>query len=139
MLVLSPHYNARYFLDDYQALCFILLRYSATTVMQGMFYIEVFFGVTPAWVWCCDASNTFTEHENHQTSGEHNKRQCPDHRQTFAANSCVCVFFFPFILDVKFVGSTGQGHRISHPRSFCGACLYFSRMRDSAVAFPCRP
>ena len=48
--------------------------------------------VTPACVWCCDAS-TFTEHEKHQTSnlnmkysGEYNKRQCPDHRQTFAAN-----------------------------------------------------
>ena len=28
-----------------------------------------------------------------QYSGEHNKRQwCPDHRQTFAANSCACVF-----------------------------------------------
>ena len=44
-------------------------------------------------VWCCDAS-TFTEHEDHQISnlnmkysGEHNnKRQCPDHRQTFATN-----------------------------------------------------
>ena len=37
--------------------------------------------------------STFTEHETHQTSDvnmkyskEHNKRQCPDHRQTFAAN-----------------------------------------------------
>ena len=78
--------------------------------MQDIFYIEVFFWVTPACVWCCDASNTFTEHENYQTSGEHNKRQRPDHRETFAANSCVCMFFFPFILDVKFVGSTGQGH-----------------------------
>ena len=51
-------------------------------------------------MWCCDSSTFFTEHEkNHQTSnlymkysGEHNERQCPDHRQTFAANSCVCVF-----------------------------------------------
>ena len=40
----------------------------------------IFFGVTLACVWCCDASK-FTEHENHQTSslnmnysGEHNKR-----------------------------------------------------------------
>ena len=54
--------------------------------------------MTPACVWCCDAS-TFTEHENHQTSnlnkrysGEHNKRQFPDHsRQIFAANIVVCV------------------------------------------------
>ena len=40
---------------------------------------------------------------------------------------CVCVFF-PFILDIKFVGRTSRGHtggrshRISHPPSFCGAC-----------------
>ena len=38
---------------------------------------------------------------------------------------CVCVFF-PFILDIKFVGRTSRGHtggrshRISHPLSFCG-------------------
>ena len=56
----------------------------------------------------------------------------------------VCVFF-PFILDVKFVGCTSRGHtggrshRISHPPSFCGACLYFSREKDSAVPFPRRP
>ena len=54
---------------------------------------------------------------------------------------CVCVFF-PFILDIKFVGRTGRGHtggrshRISHPPSFCGACLNFSREKDSAIPFP---
>ena len=43
-----------------------------------------------------------------------------------------CVMF-PFILDVKFIGCTsrdhtgGRSHKISHPPSFCGACLYFSR------------
>ena len=37
---------------------------------------------------------------------------------------CVCVFF-PFILDIKFVGRTSRGHtggkppRIFHPPSFC--------------------
>ena len=41
---------------------------------------------------------------------------------------CLCVFF-PFILDIKFVGRTrrghtgGRSHRISRPPSFCGACL----------------
>ena len=51
---------------------------------------------------------------------------------------CVCVFF-PFILDIKFVGRTSRGHtggrshRISHPPSFCGACLDFSREKDSAI------
>ena len=59
-------------------------------------------------------------------------------------NVCVCVFF-PFILDVKFVGCTSRGHtggrshRVSDPPSFCGTCLYFSREKDSAVAFPRRP
>ena len=57
---------------------------------------------------------------------------------------CVCVFF-PFILDIKFVGRTsrvhtgGRSHRISHPTSFCGACLHFSREKDSAIPFPRRP
>ena len=58
---------------------------------------------------------------------------------------CVCCVFFPFILDIKFVGRTSRGHtggrshRISHPPSFCGACLNFSREKDSAVPFPRRP
>ena len=57
---------------------------------------------------------------------------------------CLCVFF-PFILDIKFVGRTSRGHtggrshRISHPPSFCGACLNFSREKDSAIPFPRRP
>ena len=57
---------------------------------------------------------------------------------------CVCVFF-PFILDIKFVGRTSRGHtggrshRISHPRSFCGACLNFSPEKDSAIPFPRQP
>ena len=92
-MVLSPHGNARYFLDGNRPLRYILVRYSATTLMYGLYiYIYIYFIVTSACVWCCDAS-TFTEHENHQTSNlnmensrEHNKRQCPDHRQTFAAN-----------------------------------------------------
>ena len=33
----------------------------------------------------------------------------------------------------------GSSHRISHPPSFCGACLNFSREKDSAVPFPRRP
>ena len=59
---------------------------------------------------------------------------------------CVCVFF-PFILDIKFVGRTSRGHtggmshrrkatQDSHPPSFCGACLNFSREKDSTISFP---
>ena len=57
---------------------------------------------------------------------------------------CVCVFF-PFILDIEFVGRSSRGHtggrshRISHPPSFCGACPNFSREKDSAITFPRRP
>ena len=57
---------------------------------------------------------------------------------------CVC-FFFAFVLDIKFVGRTSRGHtgvrshRIFHPPSFCGACLNFSREKDSAISFPRRP
>ena len=55
-----------------------------------------------------------------------------------------CVFF-PFILDIKFVGRTSRGHtggrshRIFNPPSFCGACLDFCREKDSAIPFPRRP
>ena len=67
----------------------------------------------------------------------------PFRHQIFGPNSvCVCVFF-PFILD-KFVGHTSRGHtggrshRISHLPFFCGACLNFSREKDSAIPFPRR-
>ena len=59
-------------------------------------------------------------------------------RVQYSTVQCVCVFF-PFILDIKFVGRTSRGHtggrshRISHPPSFCGACLHFSREKDSAI------
>ena len=59
-------------------------------------------------------------------------------------SQCVCVFF-SFILDIKFVGRTSRGHtggrshRISHPPSFRGAWLNFSREKDSAISFPRRP
>ena len=63
-------------------------------------------------------------------------------RQTPNVCVCVCVFF-PFILDIN--GRTSRGHtrgkshRISHPPSFCRACLNFSREKDSAIPFPRRP
>ena len=56
---------------------------------------------------------------------------------------CVECVFFPFILDVKFVGCSSRGHTggrshmISHPPSICGACLYFSR--EISIIFPCSP
>ena len=46
---------------------------------------------------------------------------------------CVCVVI-PFILDVTALRTHQPGsHRISHIPSFCGACLNFSREKDSAV------
>ena len=64
--------------------------------------------------------------------------------QPSAVCARVCVFF-PFILDIKFVGRTSRGHtggrshRISHPPAFCGACPSFSRAKDSVIPFPRRP
>ena len=67
------------------------------------------------------------------------------------AAMCVCVcacgvcVFFPFILDIKFVGRTSRGHtrgrshRISHPPSFRGVCLIVSREKGSAIPFLRRP
>ena len=65
---------------------------------------------------------------------------------------CVCVlcvfsshsFWASSSLDVpagvtQEEGNTGgRSHRISHPPSFCGACLNFSREKDSAIPFPRR-
>ena len=67
-----------YFLDGNRPLFFwyILLRYSATTVIYGIFYILRAF--PPACVWCCDASTFFTEHENHQTSNLNMKYSIPE-------------------------------------------------------------
>ena len=54
--------------------------------------------------------------------------------------------FFPFILDIKFVGRTSRGytggrsHRTFHPPSFfCGAFFNFSRGKDLAIPFLRRP
>ena len=69
----------------------------------------------------------------------------PVQQTTSGIGHRVCVFvFFPFILDIKFVGRTSRGHtgershRIYHPPSFCGACLNFSREKDTAIPFPRR-
>ena len=58
----------------------------------------------------------------------------------------VCVFsshsfWTSSSLDVPAGVTQEEGHtdRISHSPSFCGACLNFSREKDSAVPFPRRP
>ena len=59
---------------------------------------------------------------------------------------CVCVYVccHPVHSERQVYGRTSRGHtggtphRISPP-SFCGACLNFSREKDSAVSFPRRP
>ena len=82
-VVLSPHGIARDFLDGNRPLWYILLRYSATTVGNVwyiLYFVFCIFWVTPTCVWCCDA-NTFTEHENQQTSNLNMK-----------CVVCVCVF-----------------------------------------------
>ena len=58
---------------------------------------------------------------------------------------CVCVFCHPIYSGPQTCGCTSRGHTgersnmISHPSSFCGACLNFYREKHSAVPFPRRP
>ena len=58
---------------------------------------------------------------------------------------CVCVCFLPIYSGRQACGHTSRGytgersHRISHPPSFCGAFLNFSREKNSAVPFVRRP
>ena len=58
---------------------------------------------------------------------------------------CVYMCFLPIYSGRQAYGRTSRGHtggrshRISHPPSFCGACLHFSREKDSAVPVPRRP
>ena len=66
---------------------------------------------------------------------------------TFLVCVCVCVcvfashsFWTSSSLDVPAgVTQEERSHRIFHPPSFCGACLNFSREKDSAIPFPRRP
>ena len=57
---------------------------------------------------------------------------------------CLCVCCLPIYSGCQTCGRTSRGHtgvrshRISYPPSFCGACLSFSREKDSAVPFPRR-
>ena len=57
----------------------------------------------------------------------------------FCRSPRVCVFFLPIHSghQVRWTYQPGS-HRISHPPSFCGACLNFSREEDSAIPFPRR-
>ena len=72
------------------------------------------------------------------------KKQKHEEEATAVSPECVCVCFL-LILDIEFVGRTSRGHtggrshRIFHPPSFWGACLNFSREKDSAIPFPRRP
>ena len=95
-VVLIPHGNARYFLDGNRPLFwYILLRYSATTVMYGIFYIFWGYSRVRVVLRCQYVRRTRKSPDLELKyeilySGEHNKRQCPDHnkRQTFSANNC---------------------------------------------------
>ena len=59
---------------------------------------------------------------------------------TVRFSACVCVCFLPIHSGHQGRWTYQPGsHRISHPPSFCGACLNFSREKDSAIPFPLRP
>ena len=54
------------------------------------------------------------------------------------------VILYTFINHHRWTYQPGSHRRkvtldISYPPSFCGACLHFSREKDSAVSFPRRP
>ena len=78
---------------------------------------------------------TLTEHDmkypGMKYPGEHNKRQCPDHRQADIRSQqwCVLCVLFPFILDVKFVGSTSRSHTgfLIHLPSAVRAFIFLAR------------
>ena len=64
----------------------------------------------------------------------------------FLSMSAACVlcvfsshsFWTSNSLDIPAGVTGGRSHRISHP-PFCGACLNFSRKKESAIPFPHRP
>ena len=63
------------------------------------------------------------------------------HKIIVCACVCVCVFF-PFILDIEFVGRTSRGHtgersqKIFLPPSFCGTCALFFSREGLSHSFP---
>ena len=82
---------------------------------------------------------------NGRTSRGHTEEEGNTGFSIHLLSAVLALIFLPFILEIKFVGRTSRGHtggrshRISHPPSFCGACLNFSREKDSAFPFPRRP
>ena len=76
-----------------------------------------------------------TSYAQHSVTESFVQQYCRDANSVLLL--CVCCVFFPFILDIKFVGRTsrahtgGRSHRISHPPSFwgvgvmCGWCLAY--------------
>ena len=122
---------------------------------------EILCDLPPVWPRLVHPTNLMSRmngKKTHKHTHTHNRaiRPChPSHSmplalilprgdQWYLLRGCMCVFF-PFILHIKFVGRTSRGHtggrshRIFHPPSFCGACLIFSREKDSAIPFPRRP
>ena len=72
---------------------------------------------------------------------ENNKKQQP---RCLCSRLCVCFLPIHSGHQVRWTyqpggHSGGRSHGIPHPPSFCGTCLNFSREKDSAIPFPCRP
>ena len=95
-------------------------------------------GPAIAYRWC-----SLPRVRRHRTSTPQGNSERVLPRQVIMCN--YFFVFFPFILDIKFIGRTSRGHtggrshRISHPPSFCGARLNFSCEKDSAFPFHRRP
>ena len=104
---------------------FSLIHKSRSLMIQSFSTCWAFLGGGEAKISTCEIGQTF--------------------RPLVPRPRCVCVcVFFPFILDIKLLDvpagvTQEEGHRIFHPPSFCGACLSFSRGKDSAIPYPRRP
>ena len=77
---------------------------------------------------------------------EKEKKVIPVGRRSSSVLQCVCFVFSSHLFWTSGLWTYhsrshtgGRSHRISRPPSFCGACLHFSREKDTAVAFPRRP
>ena len=127
-VVLSPNGNARYFLDGNRPLWYILLRYSATTVMNGISFISYFIFLGYAHVRVVLRCLYVPR-----------KRKSPDLELKY--EMCrVCVCFLPIYSGRQIRWKYQPGSHKDFSSTFLLRCVpFFSREKDPAIPFPRRP
>ena len=144
-VVLSPHGNARYFLDGNWPLWYMLPWYSATTVMYGIFYILYILGLLPRACVVLQCQYVHRTRKSPDLEVKHEilrrtQKKAVSRPQADIRSQRLCVCFLSIYSGRQICWKYQPGsHRISHPPSFWGACLYFSHEKDLAVPFPRRP